>query len=54
MADKKKQNKLKQQTLDKKKLDALDEDELIKTMERLDQVKADAVMDGRFLDDENA
>jgi hypothetical protein len=54
MSDQKKQVILKLLSLDKKKLEALDEDELIKTMERLEQVKADAVKDGRFLDAENA
>ena len=36
-------------SLDKKRLDQMDEPQLITTMERLDQVKVDAVKDGRFL-----
>jgi|688.fasta_scaffold1357904_2 hypothetical protein len=49
MADKKKNEILKLLSLDKKKLDLLDEEELIKTMERLNEIKVDAVKDGRFL-----
>jgi hypothetical protein len=51
MADRKKNEILKLLSLDKKKLDLMDEEELIKTMEKLNEIKADAVKDGRFLGD---
>ena len=49
MADKKKNEILKLLSLDKKRLDQMDEPQLINVMERLELVKVDAVKDGRFL-----
>ena len=49
MADKKKNEILKLLSLDKKRLDQMDEPQLISVMERLELVKVDAVKDGRFL-----
>lgn len=35
--------------LDKKKIEQLDEDQLIKVITEVDQIRTDAVRDGRFL-----
>lgn len=40
--------------LDKRKIDQMDEEELIQTVEKLDGVRVEAVRDGRFLDADNA
>ena len=41
-------------SLDKRKIDQMDEQELIQIVERVDSVRSDAVKDGRFLDADNA
>jgi len=36
-------------SLDKRKIEAMDEDQLMKTIADVDQVRSEAVRDGRFL-----
>lgn len=38
-------------TMDQRRIDALDEDGLMRTIAEVDQVRMDAVKDGRFLGD---
>lgn len=40
--------------MDRRKIEAMDEDELVRTIERVDEVRVDAVKEGRFLDADNA
>jgi hypothetical protein len=41
-------------TMDQRRIDSLDEDNLMKTVAEVDQIRLDAVKDGRFLDADNA
>jgi len=36
-------------SLDRKKFEQMDEDEILNTMKKLDQIKIEAVKEGRFL-----
>jgi len=49
MSNQKKQEVLRLLTLDKKKFDQMGEQDLVTTMEKLDQIKVEAVKEGRFL-----
>lgn len=40
--------------MEKKKVEGMDEDELIKTIDQVEEVRLDAVKEGRFLDADNA
>lgn len=55
MADKeRKREVLALLSLDKRRVEQMDENELIQTVEKIDTVRAEAVKDGRFLDADNA